>query len=128
MRRLVIWSIWVGDRCQVSGVGCWVVGAGAMNRVRDVRPVRPIDSIQPLAIGALHPPLHGLEAHVKPARHRTQRGTPPNRGNHLSTSLLGPAFLRTLTPELVFRSNTINHATDLDPVALLPSGFGNAEA
>ena len=100
----------------------WAANRGrAMNRVREVRPVRPIDPIQPLAAGALNPPLHGLEAHAKPARHSTQRGAPPNRGNHLSASLLGPTFLCTLTPELMFLSNTIKHTTDLDPVTLRPA-------
>ena len=69
--------------------------------------------------------LYGQEAHVKPACYRTQRGATPNRGNHLSTTLLGPAFLRTLTPERVFLSNTTNKLltwilwhSDLHPMAI----------
>ncbi len=79
-----------------------------MNRVRNVWSVTPIDPIQPAPASTVNPPLYGQEAHVKPACYRTQRGATPNRGNQLSTALLGPAYLPTLTPERVFLSKLQN--------------------
>jgi len=62
-------------------------GSDAAGRVRDSRPVLPVDTVHTLPLGALDPVGHGRDADSKLTGHRPHGLASADGNHHLSASL-----------------------------------------
>src|SRR4029434_678939 len=82
---------------------------GALDVMRPMRAILPIDSVQPFPLSSLSPVMHRRNADTKPTSHGSKRFTLAHCAYHRFTSFTGRTFLTMVdSPSFMFPSTITN--------------------